>query len=134
MLRIGDFSRIARVSVQTLRYYDDLGLLKPVEVDRYTGYRYYTFDQLPRLNRILALKDLGLSLEQIAQLLKHDLPAEQLRGMLVLKQAEMGQQMQEMQAQMRRVAGRLRQIEREGQPPQYEVALKSVSALTIVSA
>jgi DNA-binding transcriptional MerR regulator len=69
MLRIGDFGRIARVSVQTLRHYDDLGLLKPVEVDAFTGYRYYAFDQLPRLHRILALKDLGLSLEEIAELM-----------------------------------------------------------------
>ena len=62
MIKIGDFSRICQLSVKTLRYYDEVGLLKPVEVDRFTGYRYYSADQLPRLNRILALKDLGLSL------------------------------------------------------------------------
>jgi DNA-binding transcriptional MerR regulator len=54
MLRIGDFARLARVSVPTLRHYDDLGLLKPLRIDAGTGYRYYEFDQLPRLNRILA--------------------------------------------------------------------------------
>ncbi len=89
MLKIGDFAKLTRLSVQTLRYYDDLGLLKPVEVDRYTGYRYYTYDQLPRLNRILALKDLGLSLEQVGRLLAEDLPAAELRGMLRLKRAEL---------------------------------------------
>ncbi len=52
MLRIGYFSRISRVPVQTLRYYDKLGLFKPVHVDHWTGYRYYTLDQLPRLHRI----------------------------------------------------------------------------------
>ncbi len=68
MFKIGDFSKLSQVTVKTLRYYDELGLLKPVEVDRFTGYRYYSADQLPRLNRILSLKDLGLSLEQIARL------------------------------------------------------------------
>ena len=64
MLKIGEFSRLARVSVKTLRYYADLGLLKPAYVDRYSGYRYYSLEQLPRLNRILALKELGFSLVQ----------------------------------------------------------------------
>ncbi|MBE9472709.1 MAG: MerR family transcriptional regulator, partial [Chloroflexi bacterium] len=73
MFKIGDFSRISQVSVKTLRYYDEIGLLKPAHVDRFTGYRYYSVDQSPRLNRILALKDLGLSLEQIARLLDGEL-------------------------------------------------------------
>ena len=69
MLKIGDFSRLSFVSIKTLRYYDEFGLLAPVRVDESTGYRYYTADQAPRLNRILALKDLGLSLEEIKRLL-----------------------------------------------------------------
>jgi len=133
MFRIGDFSQLGQVSIRTLRLYDEMNLLKPAQIDRFTGYRYYTIEQLPRLNRILALKDLGLSLDQIGELIKRDLPVEQLRGMLMLKQAEMEQQMQEMQAQMRRVAGRLKQIEREGKPPQYEVVIKSVEAQTMAS-
>ena len=54
MIRIGDFSKLSRVSIKALRLYDEMGLLKPVEVDRFTGYRYYEFDQLPRLYRTLA--------------------------------------------------------------------------------
>ena len=133
MFRIGDFSQLGQVSIRTLRLYDEMGLLKPAQIDKFTGYRYYAIDQLPRLNRILALKDLGLSLDQIGELLKRDLPPEQLRGMLMLKQAEIEQQMQAMQTQMRRVEARLKQIEREGKPPQYEVVIKSVEAQTIVS-
>ena len=86
MLKIGDFSKLSLVSVKALRYYDELGLLKPVQVDEFTGYRYYSTSQLTRLNRILALKDLGLALEQIAQLLDQDLTPDQVRGMLKLKQ------------------------------------------------
>ncbi len=122
MFRIGDFSQLGQVSIRTLRLYDERDLLKPAQIDKFTGYRYYTIEQLPRLNRILALKDLGLSLEQIGDLLKRDLPAEQLCGLLMLKQA-----------QMKRVAARLNQIEREGKPPQYEVVIKSVEAQTIAS-
>ena len=133
MFKIGDFSQMGQVSIRTLRLYDEMNLLKPAQIDKFTGYRYYAIEQLPRLNRILALKDLGLSLEQIGDLLKRDLPADQLRGMLMLKQAEIEQEMQAMQAQMRRVEGRLKQIEREDQPSPYEVVIKSVEAQTIAA-
>jgi DNA-binding transcriptional MerR regulator len=63
MFKIGDFSRLSFVTVKTLHYYDEIGLLKPVEVDRFTSYRYYSADHLPRLNYTLILKDMGLSLE-----------------------------------------------------------------------
>lgn len=134
MFKIGDFSQLGQVSIRTLRLYDELGLLRPAQIDKFTGYRFYTMEQLPRLNRILALKDLGLSLEQIGDLLKRDLPADQLRNMLRLKQAEITRQMQDIQQQMRRVETRLKQIEQEGQPPRYEVVIKSVEAQTILSA
>jgi len=55
MIWIGDFSKLSRVSIKTLRHYDEMGLLKPVEVDRFTGYRYYEFDQLAQLYRTLAM-------------------------------------------------------------------------------
>src|SRR5215510_3401762 len=92
MFRIGDFSRLTGVSVKTLHHYDDIGLFKPLRTDPFTGYRFYSFEQLPRLNRILALKDLGFSLEQIARILDDDLSAEQLTGMLRLRQAELQKQ------------------------------------------
>ena len=68
MFRIGDFSRIARVSARLLRFYDEIGLLAPAHADPHSGYRFYTVDQLARLNRITVLKDLGFSLEQIGEL------------------------------------------------------------------
>ncbi len=78
MIRIGDFSKLSRVSVKALRYYDEVDLLKPIEVDPVTGYRYYELAQLQRLNRILALKDMGFSLQEIGQLLADDLTPEQI--------------------------------------------------------
>lgn len=131
--KIGDFSQLGQVSVRTLRHYDELDLIKPAETDRWTGYRYYTLDQLPRLNRILALKDLGLSLEQIAHLLKNDLPIGQMQSMLLKKQAELEQELAETRLQMQRVRARLYQMESENAPPRYEVVLKSVAASSIAS-
>lgn len=134
MLKIGDFSRLSQVSVKTLRYYDEMGLLEPLAIDRFTSYRYYTFDQLPRLYRILALKDLGLSLEQIGRLLGEGLPPEQLRGMLRLKQAEIQQRLGEERERLERVEARLRQIEQENTPMStYEVVIKKIEPMPIAS-
>src|SRR5262245_4188558 len=69
MFRIGEFARFTRVSVKMLRHYDEVGLFQPAQVDPDTGYRYYTVDQLPRLNRIILLRDLGFGLDQIADVL-----------------------------------------------------------------
>ena len=134
MLKIGDFSRLGQVSVRTLHHYDQCGLLRPAEIDDRSGYRFYSVDQLPRLNRILALKDLGFSLDQIGRLVEGDVPAERLCGMLTLKQAEIEHQLTEGRARLARVEARLRQIEHEGEPPPYEVKLKRTPPLTVASA
>ncbi len=134
MLKIGDFSRLSGISIKTLRYYDDLGLLKPVEVDPFTGYRYYSARQLPRLYRLLALKDLGFSLEQVSQLLAEGVSADQLRGMLRLRQAEQQQRVDEEQERLTRVAVRLRLIEMEITLSNYDVILKNIPTQWIASA
>jgi effector-binding domain-containing protein len=133
VFKIGEFSRLSLVTTKTLRYYDQIGLLKPDKVDDWTGYRYYSASQLSRLNRILALKDLGLALDQIAPLLEGDLSADQMRGMLHLKQLELKQQVQEEQARLERVEHRLRLIEQEEAMPTQEVAIKRIPAQTVAS-
>lgn len=133
MLKISDFSRIGQVSSRTLRLYDELGLLRPVYVDRWTGYRYYSLEQLPRLNRILALRDLDFSLEEIARLLEQGLETEEMRGMLWLKRCELERQVREEQARLRRVEARLNQLEREDKMPEYEVVLKKVAPQVVAS-
>lgn len=133
MIKIGDFARLGQISIVTLRHYDEVGLLKPVKVDGFTGYRYYSVAQLPRLNRILALKDLGFSLEQIEQVLNGGLTLDQLRGMLTLKHAELEQHLAAEQARLARIAARLRQIELEDSMSPYDVVLKTVPPMTIVS-
>ncbi|MEM7128175.1 MAG: MerR family transcriptional regulator [Chloroflexota bacterium] len=131
MLKIGMFARISQVSVKTLHYYEKMGLLVPAQVDDFTGYRYYSIHQLPRINRILALKDLGLSLDQIGSILRDDLSAGEIRGMLRLRQVELEEQVEEMKGQLMRVAARLNQIEMEGKMSEYDVVVKSVDPILV---
>jgi DNA-binding transcriptional MerR regulator/effector-binding domain-containing protein len=131
MIKIGEFSKLVQVPVPTLRYYDQMGLLKPIEVDRFTGYRYYSVSQLPRLNRILALRGLGFTLEQIAEALDDGLTPEQMRGMLRLRHAQISQQLVEMQDQLLEVENRLQQIEHESEISTYDVILKPVVPLLV---
>lgn len=133
MLKIGDFARVAHVSIATLRHYEKLGLLKPYALDTETGYRSYCLDQLPRLHRILALKDLGFPLGQIRQLLQEDLSLDQLRGMLTLQQRQTQQLIEMEQARLSRIVTRLRHIEQEGNMPAHEVLLKQVEPLLVAS-
>jgi DNA-binding transcriptional MerR regulator len=133
MFKIGDFSKICQVPVSALRYYADLGLLEPAHIDPFTGFRYYELDQLPRLNRILALKDMGLSLEEIGRLLNEEVSVEEMRGMFRLQQAKIQQQVDDELARLARVAARLREIEKEGKMPHQDIVLKSIEAQHVVS-
>lgn len=126
MFKISDFSRFSRVSVKMLRHYDQIGLLVPAYVDPSTKYRYYAADQLPRLNRIIALKDLGFSLEQIAHLLDSDLSGDQLRGMLKMRREEIKQRLAEEENKLARVEARIKQIDLETGPPPYDVVLRRI--------
>jgi len=126
MLRIGEFSRLCKVPVKTLRYYDEIRLFRPSQIDRFTDYRYYTLDQLPHIHSIMALKELGLSLDEIAQLLHEDLPPEQIRGMLRLKQAEVQERLREEQARLAQIEFRLRQIESEGMMDTVDIVIKRI--------
>src|SRR5215472_9864508 len=133
MLKIGEFAQAGQVSIATLRHYDQHNLLKPSALDPATGYRYYSLDQLPRLNRIVALKDLGFSLQQIAQILEENLPLEQLQGMFKLKQAQIQQVIETEQSRLERIAARLRQIEQEGTMPAYDIRLKQVDPILVAT-
>ncbi len=133
MLKISEFSKLTYMSIKTLRYYDEIGLFSPAQVDKFTGYRYYSMTQLPRFYRLVALKELGFSLEQIKQLLDENISLEQLRGMLRLRQSEMAQQLKAQQLQLQHVENTLKLIELEGNMSNYDVILKSVPEFRAVS-
>jgi len=131
MFIIGDFARHGRVSVRMLRHYDATGLLRPAHVDPASGYRYYTAAQLARLNRIIALKDLGFTLQQVRDILDEKVGAEELRGMLRLRQVELESALAAARARLVQVESRLRAIESEGHMPTNDVVIKTVPAVRV---
>jgi DNA-binding transcriptional MerR regulator len=133
MLKIGDFSRLSQVSVKTLRYYDEVALLKPTQVDEVSGYRYYSVAQLRQLHRILALRDLGFSLDQIGYVLEADLSIEELRGMLRLRRAEQQQRLLKEQERLDRVEALLQLIHQENTVNTDAVITKDTAAQRFAS-
>ena len=131
MFSIGDFARHGRVSVRMLRHYDAIGLLRPASVDRQTGYRSYDARQLSRLNRVVALKELGFTLQQVQAILDEKVGVEELRGMLRLRQAELQSQITTDTARLAQVEARLQIIEREGAMPADDVQIKRIPGFRV---
>jgi DNA-binding transcriptional MerR regulator/effector-binding domain-containing protein len=131
MFAIGDFARLGRVSVRMLRHYDALGLLVPARVEPSTGYRSYAAAQLSRLNRIIALKDLGFTLRQVGEVLDEKVGIDELQGMLRLRRAELETEAEAARARLLSVEARLAIIEAEGRMPAAEVVVKRIPAIRV---
>ncbi|MEE4592779.1 MerR family transcriptional regulator [Streptomyces sp. DSM 41524] len=131
MFTIGDFARHGRVSVRMLRHYDATGLLRPAHVDPATGYRSYSAAQLSRLNRIIALKELGFTLQQVRDIVDDKVGTEELRGMLRLRRAELEATVAATAARLAQVEARLRSIESEGHMPTNDVVIKTLPAVRV---
>jgi DNA-binding transcriptional MerR regulator len=131
--KIGDFSRIARVSSRLLRFYDEIGLLKPMHADPQTGYRFYSAKQLAELNRIIVLKDLGFSLEQIAPVLKNEVNAGELRGMLLMRRHDAERALASEAQKLRQIEMRIAQIETGGQLDADDVLVRVEPARRLLS-
>ncbi len=121
MLGVGAFARLAQVSVRTLHHYDTIGLLKPAQVDAHTGYRWYGVEQLARLQRILVLRDLGIPLARIQEIVDDDVSVAELRTMLEKRRAEVHEQ-------LARVEAALEQLEYGRAPSRYDITVKSLPA------
>lgn len=131
MFSIGDFAKHGRVSIRMLRHYDAIGLLRPARVDPASGYRFYEAAQLTRLNRIIALKGLGFSLEQVRSILDERVSTEQLRGMLRLRRADLEAAMAADAARLAGVEARLRILESEGHMSDDDVVVKRLPAVRL---
>ena len=126
MFKIGEFSQIAQVSDNLLRHYDAIGLFKPLHVDEWTGYRYYSAEQLPELNRILALKDLGLSLDEAREVLAENISISELRSLLANQKDAIEKSIRTEEMRLNRVEARLQQIESRGALDNLEIIVKRV--------
>ena len=126
MIKIGDFSKLSRISIRMLRHYDNLGLLIPKNVDSFTGYRYYAPAQLQTANRITALKDMGFSLASIGAILKQFDDPEALKAFLSLKLEEVREQEGEIKNKLKLIETAINRLRKDGQAMQYDVTLKTL--------
>lgn len=133
MFQIGEFSRLAQVTIETLRHYDSLGLLPPAEINPFTGYRYYTASQLRVVQRIRAYKELGFTLDEIGSILRGDISAAELRKMLRKHLAEAEQQVQAMAQKLERVQAHLKLLNLEENMPTFDIVLKELAPVTIAA-
>ena len=131
MFRIGEFSKLTQVSVRMLRYYDEAGLLKPAEVDRWTGHRLYSANQIPRLDRIRYLRDSGFQVSEIALALEMDDHA--LLAALDKKCLEIEQAIQKEQERLLRIAVAKEEIQGSKSELHYHISMKSIPACQVLS-
>jgi DNA-binding transcriptional MerR regulator len=132
VLKIGDFARIGQVSIKALRHYDALGLLRPVHIHPESGYRFYDLAQLSDLARILALKDCGFSLEEIAQLLRTR-DADEITEMLRARVEAQRQLIASEEARLQRITARIAQLAAsEGNDTRHDVVLKRSEPLCLL--
>ena len=131
MFSIGEFARHGRVSVRMLRHYDAIGLIRPACVDVATGYRFYEASQLDELNRVIALKDLGFTLQQVQAILAEKVSAAELRGMLKLRRAEIQATIDAETTRLARVEARLMTIEDGARVPAEGVVIKRLAPVRV---
>lgn len=133
MFKIGDFSRLTRVSVRMLRHYDEIGLLKPQSIDNFTGYRFYSVDQIPRVNRIQVLKEMGFSLAEICGLMEQDLGSKQLLSLLENRKREISKVIESEKEKLLRVETLIKFIDKEDANMKYEITVKNIPSYKVLS-
>ena len=125
MLKIGDFSKLSRVSIRMLRHYDDIGLLKPAEIDEFTGYRYYQEEQLFTIGRITSLKDMGFSLAEIIRILENYDDKEKMEKFLLERQEELKKLSEETSYKLMLLESARDRLRKE-QKMNYDVTVKTI--------
>ncbi len=133
MFRIGEFARLNRVSAKLLRYYDEIGLLKPEQIDEYTGYRNYSAAQILILNRIIAFKDLGFSLTEISNLLRDNLSSEEMIGILKSRKVQIEKVIDDEMGRLDRVEKLITLFNQEVESMNYDVVIKKVDSFRVAS-
>ncbi len=132
MFRIGEFSKLTQVTVRMLRYYDEMGLLKPAQIDPWSGYRMYSVEQIPVLNKIIYLRDSGFNVTEIALALSNGndcFIVEQLDK----KHEEIEQTIQLEKEKLRKIELAKRELQSSRNEMHYNVSIKSIPAYQVLS-
>ncbi|MEN8908181.1 MAG: helix-turn-helix domain-containing protein [Clostridiales bacterium] len=132
LFRIGDFSKFTRISIRMLRHYDKIGILKPTRIDKYTNYRLYSVDQIPIVNKIQVLKEMGFSLSEILKLMKNNLDSEQLLILLENRKREIKLQIKNQKEKLLRVNSTIKFISEENYIMDYDITVKSIPEYRVI--
>lgn len=133
MFKIGEFAHMSGTSINTLYHYDNIGLLKPVKIDEFTGYRYYDASQLVILNKIIALKDAGFSLNEIARLLNSNPTTKSLINILEDKADSLEKTLEKELDKLKRLQTNIFLIKNGGIPIMNEISIKKVEPILVAS-
>lgn len=133
MIKIGDFSKLAMVSVRMLRYYDEHGLLSPVEIDKFTGYRYYNAGQLSEISSIKLLKGMGVSLSEIKMLKDEGFDRQKMLSVLKKCYEKNQNELSEINLRLKTLEKTICRLERNDFMPNYNVVLKTMPKRNVVS-
>lgn len=132
MFKIGDFSKLIKVSVRMLRYYDEVGLFKPAEIDDFTGYRYYSAKQISDINLIVSLRDMGFNVADIAAFMKEK-SEEKLEDILKIKSEEIRNNIRAEEIRLEKINSTIKNMKKERVNMKYNVTLKSLPSYKVIS-
>ena len=133
MLKIGEFSVLSQISIYMLRHYDEIGLLTPEQVDKFTGYRYYSENQLPEAGKIRALKSMGLGLSQIKEILTRYARGDELKRYLEAQAETQREQLNALSRQLTLTESTIRSLETDSAVPSYSISIKEIPKHSVVS-
>ena len=125
MLKIGEFSKLARVSIRMLRHYDEIGLLRPTEIDPFSGYRYYSEKQLPIAGRITSLKDMGFGLVAIKEMLNNYDNPQEIERYLMIRRTELSALLDDTAYRLRLLDTAVKRLRKENDM-NYDITLKTI--------
>lgn len=132
MFKIGEFSKLTQVSVRMLRHYDETGLLKPAKIDSWTGYRMYSVEQIPILNKIIYLRDSGFNVAEIAATL-NDKNEASVIAQLDRKYEDIKHNIQQEQEKLKKIELAKNQLLNGNNEMHYHISIKSIPSYQVLS-
>jgi effector-binding domain-containing protein len=133
MLKIGEFAKLNKVTIKTLRYYDKLGLLKPIKTDTNTGYRFYSIDQMQNLNKIISFKNVGFSLDEIYLIITKNMKKDEIKNLLELKHIEISKKIEDNKSTLLHLEVLMKRFAKEDVNMKYDVVLKTIEPILVAS-